>query len=60
MMYVYGDKTLTVALDQWQRRKIKEKACDAKEVSKYSEMILDFMRSEEVLNNKMTVETPTV
>lgn len=56
MTYVFSDKTLIIALNEWQHRQKKEHPDNEDEIVKQSAIILDFLQSDEVRNNKMTVE----
>lgn len=56
MMYVFSDKTLIIALNEWQRRQKNGQPDNDDEATRQSAVILDFMQSEEVRNNKMIVE----
>ncbi len=56
MTYVFSDKTLIIALNEWQSRQKKEHPDNADEAIKQSAIILDFLQSDEVRNNKMTVD----
>lgn len=59
MMYVYGEETLAAAIVQWRDRKIKEQPDMTDEINRHTEMIMDFMCSEEIKKNKMFVEAVT-
>lgn len=56
MTYVFSDKTFIIALNEWQSRQKKEHPGNADEIVKQRAIILDFMQSDEVHNNKMTVD----
>lgn len=56
MTYVFSDKTLIIALNEWQERRIKECPNDENKIIQHGKMILDFMESDEAVKNKMTVD----